>query len=156
MDKAEADSNKVAEAICNGVAVYQKDMDLGLPEFKNGSFDYVILEKTLQVLFRPMVIMEEMLRIGKSCIVSFPNFNYREVVKKLLNRERMPVTDSLPYQWYDTPNIHLFTLKDFLDWVAQHGVKIIEGYAWSDGRSRPINYLVDSKEAEELLFVLKR
>ena len=152
----EADSNKVAEAICNGVAVYQKDMDLGLPEFKNGSFDYVILEKTLQVLFRPMVIMEEMLRIGKSCIVSFPNFNYREVVKKLLNRERMPVTESLPYQWYDTPNIHLFTLKDFLDWVAQHEVKIIEGYAWSDSRSRPINYLVDSKEAEELLFVLKR
>ncbi len=152
----EADPKKVAEAICNGVAVYQKDMDLGLSEFKTKAFDYVILEKTLQVLFRPMVVMEEMLRIGKSCIVTFPNFNYREVVNRLLDTGRMPVTASLPYQWYETPNIHLFTLGDFLDWVVQHGVRIIDGFAWSEGSFRPIDFPADNSEAEELLFVLQR
>ncbi len=152
----EADPEKAAEAICSGVAVYQKDMDRGLPEFKNGAFDYVILEKTLQVLFRPMVVMEEMLRIGKSCLVTFPNFHYREVLNKLLETGRMPVTASLPYQWYETPNIHLFTLCDFLDWVDQNGVAIIDGYAWSDGTCKPLDLLADSREAEELLFVLQR
>lgn len=152
----EADPEMVAEAICNGVAVYQKDMDLGLPEFKDGAFDYVVLEKTLQVLGRPMVVMEEMLRIGKSCIVSFPNFNCREVVNGLLETGRMPVTSSLPYQWYETPNIHLFTLCDFLDWAAEHGVEIFDGYAWSEGGYRPLNLPEDSRGAEELLFVLQR
>ncbi len=152
----EADPAKVAEAICKGVPVYQKDMDRGLPEFKNGAFDYVILEKTLQVLYRPMVVMEEMLRIGKSCIVTFPNFNYREVVNKLLESGRMPVTSSLPYQWYETPNIHLFTLGDFLDWVDQHGLEVIDGYAWKGSSYRAIELPEDSREAEELLFVLQR
>ena len=152
----EADSARAAEAICNGVAVYQKDMDRGLPEFQDGSFDYVILEKTLQVLFRPMVVMEEMLRIGKSCIITFPNFNYREVVNKLLNTGRMPVTASLPYQWYETPNIHLFTLDDFLDWADQNRVEIIDGYAWRGFGYRALDLPADSREAEELLFVLQR
>jgi len=152
----EADPEKAAEAICSGVAVYQKDMDRGLPEFKNGAFDYVILEKTLQVLFRPMVVMEEMLRIGKCCIVTFPNFNYRGVVNRLLETGRMPVTASLPFQWFETPNIHLFTLRDFLDWVERHGVEIIDGYAWSGDSYRPIDFTADSREAEELLFVLQR
>lgn len=152
----EADPARVAEAICSGVDVYQKDMNQGLPEFKTRAFDYVILEKTLQVLYQPMVVMEEMLRIGKSCIVTFPNFNYRGVVDKLLETGKMPVTSSLPYQWYETPNIHLFSLLDFLDWVDEHGVEIIDGYAWSDNQSRPVMLPADNKEAEELLFVLQK
>ncbi len=152
----EADPRRVAEAICCGVDVYQKDMDRGLPEFKTGAFDYVILEKTLQVLYQPMVVMEEMLRIGKSCIVTFPNFNYREVVGTLTSTGRMPVTSSLPYQWYETPNIHLFTILDFLDWVDEHGIEIVDGYAWSNNRSWPVDLPADSREAEELLFVLQK
>lgn len=152
----EADPARVVEAICRGVDVYQKDMDLGLSEFKSGAFDYVILEKTLQVLYRPMVVLEEMLRIGKSCIVTFPNFNYRGVVDKLVETGRMPVTGALPYQWYETPNIHLFTLFDFLDWVDEHEVKIIDSYAWSDKSSRPLDLPADSRDAEEMLFVLQK
>ncbi len=151
----EADPARVSEAIQNGVAVYQKDMDQGLPEFNSKSFDYVVLEKTLQVLYRPMIVLEEMLRIGRSCIVSFPNFNYREVVEKLMRTGRMPVTASLPYQWHETPNIHLFTLNDFLDWINDHRVEIVDGYAGNGLDYRPLDLSADSREAEELFFVLR-
>ena len=151
----EADPARVSEAIQNGVAVYQKDMDQGLPEFNSKSFDYVVLEKTLQVLYRPMIVLEEMLRIGRSCIVSFPNFNYREVVEKLMRTGRMPVNASLPYQWHETPNIHLFTLNDFLDWINDHRVEIVDGYAGNGLDYRPLDLSADSREAEELFFVLR-
>lgn len=151
----EADPACAAEAIQNGVSVYQKDMDLGLPEFNSKSFDYVILEKTLQVLYRPMVVLGEMLRIGRSCIVTFPNFNYWKVVGKLFSSGRMPVTSALPYRWYETPNIHLFTLMDFMDWVNDRGVEILDGYAWNGKYERPVDLPADNSGAEELLFVLR-
>jgi methionine biosynthesis protein MetW len=151
----EADPQCVAEAIRNGVAVYQKDLDLGLTEFKDKSFDYVILEKTLQQLQHPMAVLGEILRIGSTCIVSFPNFNYRGVVEKLRQTGRMPITASLPYQWYDTPNIHLFTLNDFLDWTTRSGVTVVAGYAAENSGARPLKMPEDSAAAEELLFVLK-
>jgi methionine biosynthesis protein MetW len=152
----ESDPVCVSEAICNGVAVYQKNLDQGLPEFMSGSYDYVILEKTLQVLRSPMLVLEEMLRIGRLSIISFPNFNYHGVVQQLLQKGRMPVTASLPYQWYDTPNIHLFTLYDFLDWIEANGVEIVASYAASGPDYRPLVMPADNTEAEEMLFVLKR
>jgi methionine biosynthesis protein MetW len=152
----ETDPSSVSRAIQKGVAVYQKDLDQGLPEFKDKSFDYVILEKTLQVLHRPVPVLEEMLRIGQQCIVSFPNFSYQGVVEKLLQTGRMPVTGSLPYQWYDTPNIHLFTLYDFLDWVESHKVEVVDGFAAGSFGCRPLVMPDDSTGAEELLFLLKR
>ncbi len=102
-----------------------------------------------------MIVLEEMLRIGRSCIVSFPNFNYREVVEKLMRTGRMPVTASLPYQWHETPNIHLFTLNDFLDWINDHRVEIVDGYAGNGLDYRPLDLSADSREAEELFFVLR-
>lgn len=152
----EADHDQVSAAFQNGVDVYQGDLNRGLPEFRTKSFDYVILEKTLQVLNRPMLVLEEMLRIGDACFVSFPNFNYYGVVEKLLGTERMPVTENLPYYWYDTPNIHLFTLYDFIDWIEDHQVEIIEGYAAEGETWRHLKLPEDSKCAEELLFVLKK
>lgn len=151
----EANPEYVAEAIRNGVAIYQKDLDLGLPEFKDKSYDYVILEKTLQQLRRPMLILNEILRIGKTCIVSFPNFNYREAVEKLLQTGKMPVTGSLPYRWHDTPNIHLFTLADFMDWAYENDIIIVEGYAAEGSNIRLLQLPEDYTDAEELLFVLK-
>lgn len=152
----EADHNQVSAAFRNGVAVYQGDLDRGLPEFNSKSFDYVILEKTLQVLRMPMLVLEEMLRIGRECIVSFPNFNYKGVVGKLVQSGRMPVTASLPYQWYDTPNIHLFTLYDFIDWISDHQVEMVDGFAGGGLNYRPLVFPDDSTEAEELLFLLKQ
>lgn len=151
----EADPLYVAEAIRNGVAVYQKDLDHGLPEFKSKSYDYVILEKTLQQLQRPLPILKEILRIGNTCIVSFPNFNYRGIIDQLMQRGRMPVTASLPYKWYDTPNIHLFTLADFLDWANAGDIEIVEGYAAEGLKSRRLKMPGDITAAEELLFILK-
>jgi methionine biosynthesis protein MetW len=151
----EADPLYVAEAIRNGVAVYQKDLDYGLPEFNDKSYDYVILEKTLQQLRRPLPVLEEILRIGKTCIVSFPNFYYREVVNRLLQSGKMPVTGSLPYKWYDTPNIHLFTLADFLDWASDNAIIIVQGYAAEGANTRHLKLPDDHTAAEELLFVLQ-
>ena len=151
----EANPQYVAEAIRNGVAVYQKNIDLGLSEFKSKSFDYVILEKTLQQLHRPLLVLEEILRIGITCIVSFPNFNYKGMVEQLLRTGRMPVTSSLPFQWYDTPNIHLFTLADFMDWAGERGIVIVEGYAVENSEPRPLKIPEDNVAAEELLLVLK-
>ncbi|MBS3943259.1 MAG: methionine biosynthesis protein MetW [Dethiobacter sp.] len=150
----EADPACVSAAITNGIPVYQGDLDLGLPEFMDQSFEYVILEKTLQAVRRPMLVMQEMLRIGRNSIVSFPNFSFETVVGNLVLTKRMPVTPSLPYQWHDTPNIHLFTLLDFMDWIQQNGVGIVAAYAWSGGRHRPLRLPADSTRAEELLFVL--
>ena len=152
----EADHDQVSAAFQNGVDVYQGDLNRGLPEFRTKSFDYVILEKTLQVLSRPMLVLEEMLRIGDACFVSFPNFHYSGVVEKLLETERMPVTEALPYYWYDTPNIHLFTLYDFIDWIEDHQVEIIDGYAAAGETWRHLKLPEDSKSAEELLFLLRK
>lgn len=145
----------VAEAIYNGVAVYQKDLDCGLPEFRNQSFDYAVLEMTLQQLEEPLAALEETLRVSKYTIVSFPNFNYKRVVGRLVETGRMPVTPALPYSWHNTPNIHLFTLFDFLDWTEKRGVQIVAGYAAAAGSAfRPLELPADSSEAEELLFVI--
>lgn len=151
----ETDPLRVSEAIQNGTAVYQKDLDLGLEEFNSKSFNYVVLEKTLQVLYRPMLVLEEMLRIGQVCFISFPNFSYKGVVEKFIQTGRMPVTASLPHQWHDTPNIHLFTLYDFLDWLSDYRVEMVEGIAYDGKNVRSMVLPEDSSEAEELLFVLR-
>lgn len=150
----EADPGKVAAAVARGVPVYQGDLDHGLSWIGNKSWEYVVLEKTLQVLRRPETVLSEMLRIGRRCIVSFPNFNHRRVVDNLLRRERMPVSPALPHRWCDTPDIHPLTLYDFLDWTRQKKVTVEAGYAWSEGRRRPLALPDDSLLAEELLFVL--
>jgi len=146
---------RVADAIRSGVAVYQKDLDCGLPEFKKDSFDYAILEMTLQQLERPLAALEETLRVSRYTIVSFPNFNYQGVAGKLVETGRMPVTPALPYSWHNTPNIHLFTLYDFLDWAEQRGATVVAGYASAAGSPfRLLNLPEDSSGAEELLFVI--
>jgi methionine biosynthesis protein MetW len=151
----EADPVQVAAAITAGVPVYQSDMDLGLAEFKTGSFDYVILEKTLQTLHQPLLVLAEMLRIGRLSIVSFPNFRFQQVVDNLAATGRMPMTKALPYRWYDTPNIHLCTLYDFLDWIREQKVGLVAGYAWRGGKLNPLSLPGDGARAEELLFVLQ-
>jgi methionine biosynthesis protein MetW len=151
----EADPVQVALAVTAGIPVYQSDLDEGLAEFKNRSFDYVVLEKTLQTLHRPMAVLAEVLRIGSRSIVSFPNFSHRRVINNLTETGRMPITPALPHRWYDTPNIHLCTLFDFLDWTRVHGVEIEAGFSRVAGSLHPLKIPEDSTLAEELLFVLK-
>lgn len=151
----EKDFDQVAETIARGVPVIQSDLDEGLSGLPDHFFDYVILEKTLQAVKRPLLVLEEMLRVGSNGIVSFPNFGHSQVVFSLFSTGKMPVTKNLPYQWYDTPNIHLFTAKDFLDWAGANNVRIEKGFSWTGREIVPFNE-EESAFAEEVLFVVSR
>ncbi|MDT8364325.1 MAG: methionine biosynthesis protein MetW [Nitrosomonas sp.] len=121
----EIDARNVVTCFENGVNVIQGDLESGLSSFESGSFDYVILSQTLQAMKNTEKIILEMLRVGKEGIVSFPNFGYWRNRLQVLSG-RMPVTQGLPYQWYNTPNIHLCTLYDFETLCSQHHVNILE------------------------------
>ena len=111
----ELDRELASKAIAKGFNVIHGDAEIDLMQYSNHSFDYVILSQTLQAMMRPKDILSELLRIGSKAIVSFPNFGHWKIRFQLLISGRMPVTESLPYTWYDTPNIHFFTIKDFLN-----------------------------------------
>ena len=108
----EIDPTKLSACIARGVNAIQADVDDGLKDFATDSFDYVVLTQTLQALVRPDLALTEILRVGRRAIVTFPNFGHWRVRMQLL-AGRMPLTPSLPDEWYDTPNIHLCTVKDF-------------------------------------------
>ncbi len=149
----EKNIDRVAETISKGVPVLHTDLDEGLAGLPDGFFDYVILEKTLQAANKPLFVLEEMMRVGVFGIISFPNFGHWQVISSLLFTGKMPVTPNLPYQWHDTPNIHLFTAKDFLEWAEVNGVKIERGYSWTGSKIA----VFDEKEsalAEEVLFII--
>lgn len=141
--------------VARGVPVLQIDLDRGLKEFPDDSFDYVVLEETLQTLKRPVELLQEMLRVGKRGIVSFPNFGFWKVRLDLLLGGRMPVTKQLPYRWHDTPNIHLLCLQDFLDWVHHHRVKVAEAHVFAEGKVRAMQE-GDNLYAQQCLLVVER
>lgn len=115
----------VLACVKNGVNVIQMNLEDGLSVFENHSFDFVILSRTLQAMHHGDRILEEMLRVGRQGIVSFPNFGYWRHRLQILNGN-MPVSDDLPYAWYDTPNVHLCTLDDFETLCRDKGIRIIE------------------------------
>jgi methionine biosynthesis protein MetW len=151
----ELEPEAVFQCVGRGVPVFQADLDDGLKCFPNNLFDYVILEETLQTLHRPVDVLHDMLRVGKQGIVSFPNFAYWRVRLDLGLRGRMPVTEYLPHRWYDTPNIHLFSLQDFFDWAEQNRVKITKGYVLVEGTIRSLQP-GDNLYAEEVLLILQK
>ena len=107
------------------VSVQHGDLDEGLANYPDRSVDYVISTNTIQVLHKPMVLIREMARVGKRCIVSFPNFAHWRVRSQLLLKGRMPKTLKLPYEWYETLNIHLTTIRDFRDFCRKAGLKVV-------------------------------
>lgn len=121
----EIDDGNVLGCLRNGINVIQNDLESGLSSFASDSFDYVILSQTLQAMKHIEEIILEMLRVGREGIVSFPNFGYWKNRMQVINGH-MPVSDSLPYHWYDTPNIHLCTLGDFEELCRQCNAKILE------------------------------
>lgn len=151
----EQDENGVFACVARDVPVLKINLDEGLKGFVDDSFDYVVLEETLQTLVKPTAVLQEMLRVGKRGIVSFPNFAFWKVRLDLFLRGRMPVTEQLPYRWYDTPNIHLMTLQDFLDWVEQNRVKVAEAHVFAEGGIRPMQD-GDNLYAEQCLLVVER
>jgi methionine biosynthesis protein MetW len=115
----------IAACISNGVNVIQNDLESGLSDFENNSFDFVMLSQTLQATRHTEPLIQEMLRVGREGIVSFPNFGYWKNRLNILFGN-MPVSKVLPYQWYDTPNVHLCTLHDFETFCQDHQVAVIE------------------------------
>ena len=129
----EIDDAKVLAAIANGISVIQGDLEGGLTGFRDRAFEHVILSQTLQAMRHTEAIVLEMLRVGREAVVSFPNFGYWKHRADILNG-RMPVSDRLPYQWYDTPNIHLCTIADFDEFCARRDIIIRERKVFDEGR----------------------
>lgn len=127
----EIDDDGILACVKNGVNVIQGDLERGLSGFADGSFDYVILSQTLQAVRSSDRVVREMLRVGREGIVTFPNFGYWRNRLQVV-RGNMPVSDNLPYQWFDTPNIHLCTTTDFENFCRDHGVRILERIVMSD------------------------
>ena len=114
----------VNECVAKGLAVIQGDADTDLADYPNDAFDYVVLSQTLQATRQPRIVLEHMLRIGRHAVVSFPNFGHWRIRLLLLFGGRMPQTGNLPDTWYDTPNIHFCTIKDFRELCAAVGIKM--------------------------------
>ena len=120
----ELSQSGVNAGVRHGLSVIQGDADRDLEAFPNGAFDVVVLSQTLQATRQPRLVLEELLRIGKRAIVSFPNFGFWRVRLSLFFRGRMPVTEILDHSWYDTPNIHLCTIRDFVVLCDEVGTRI--------------------------------
>ncbi len=141
------------------LSVIQGDADTDLKDYPSASFDYVILSQTLQAVFEPRTVMQELVRIGRRAIVSFPNFGVWHIRLRLLALGRMPVTDSLEHAWYETPNIHLCTIDDFVELCEDIGVTIEHGMVLdAQGRPRALRApgWLANLFGEQGLFVLRK
>ena len=143
----EIDKSDVLAAIRNGISVIQSNLEDGLRDFADQSFDHVVLSRTLQTVRHTEGILREMLRVGREAVVSFPNFAYWKNLRSVLDG-RMPVSEDLPYQWYDSPNVRFFTLLDFEALCAQMGLIIRERHVLDEGGN-----MVDNDDERELNFL---
>jgi methionine biosynthesis protein MetW len=149
----------VNASVAKGLAVIQGDADTDLADYPDGAFDYVILSQTLQATYRPREVLEHMLRIGRHAVVSFPNFGHWKIRLKLMFGGRMPRTENLPDTWYDTPNIHFCTIKDFRDLSLALGARMEKAVALNAwGRPLRLNapWWFWNLFGEQAVFVLSR
>ena len=145
----------VRACIAKGLTVMQGDIDKGLRDYPDGSFDYVVLNQTLQAVKKPDVVLSEMLRVGKKGIVGFPNFAYWKMRAYLFTFGRMPKTEFLPFEWYDTPNIHFCSVLDFTEYCAKNGVTIEKTvYLSTDRGGRVLRGVRPNLFAENAVFLL--
>ncbi|MBP8029862.1 MAG: methionine biosynthesis protein MetW [Pseudomonadales bacterium] len=130
----EIDPENITRCVEKRVNVIEQDLDEGLKNFDDGSFDTVVMSQTLQAVRYPHLVLDEMLRVGRECVVSFPNFGYWRCRVYLGMRGHMPVSKFLPYTWYDTPNIHFCTIDDFEDFCREKNIRIINRRYVTAGR----------------------
>jgi methionine biosynthesis protein MetW len=145
------------EATCRcvsvGLSVFQQDIDTGLTEFGDNSFDYVVLNQTLQQVKKPDSALQEALRVGRQVIVGFPNFCHISSRLQIFLRGRVPVTASLPFEWYDTPNLHFLSIADFVEYCRKRRVQVNDSaFTANNKRVRILPNLL----AETGLFLLSR
>ena len=135
----EISKNKVQTCVSKGLTVIEGDAEFDLKQFPNKSFDYVVLGQTLQAFINPELVIKELLRVGDKAIVTIPNFGHWKVRLNLLIQGTMPVTKTLPNNWYNTPNIHMCTIKDFFKFSEIMNFKIFQSLALMNNNVSIIN-----------------
>jgi methionine biosynthesis protein MetW len=155
----ELSSEGVNACVSAGLSVIQGDADTDLGNYPDNAFDFVVLGQTLQAMRAPREVLENLIRIGRRAIVSFPNFAYWRLRWYLLKRGRMPVSETLSYQWYDTPNIHFCTIRDFVVLCEEMGITIERSLALdSKGTERHIGWALFAANllGEQAVFLLRK
>ena len=135
----EISKEKVQECIAKGLTVIEGNAEKDLKQFPDKSFDYVVLSQTLQAFLNPELVLNELLRVGKKAIITIPNFGYWKVRLHLLLKGTMPITKTLPDEWYNTPNLHMCTIKDFVHFVKSRNIKIFKSIALNKLNASLIN-----------------
>ena len=149
----EIDEKAIHECVAQGLNVFQQDIDTGLSEYTDHSFDFVILSQTMQQVRKLDLVITEALRVGRKVIASFPNFVYYRARFQIFFRGKVPVTPALPYTWYDTPNLHFLGISDFVDYCKEREIRI-EDRAFIRGNSRV--RILPNLLAETGIFLLSR
>ena len=134
----EISKNNVQKCIGKGLTVIEGDAEKDLSQFPDGSFDFVILSQTLQAFLNPEKVISELLRVGKKAIVTIPNFGYWKVRLHLLTQGTMPITRTLPDEWYNTPNIHMCSIKDFFNFCEDRKINLYKSIALQNLKSSEI------------------
>ncbi len=130
----EIDEEAVYKCVEKGLSVFHGDIDSGLAEYPDNAFDYVVLNQSMQQVKRADFVIQEALRVGRKLIVGFPNFASIKARSRLFFKGKTPITESLPYHWYDTPNLHFLTISDFKDYCKDKNIKILQEYHLGEKR----------------------
>ncbi len=149
----EIDEEAIYKCVARGLSVFHGDIDSGLKEYPDDSFDYVILNQAMQQAKKADFVITEALRVGKKLIIGFPNFGHINARVSLFFRGKTPVTPSLPYRWYNTPNLHFLTISDFKSYCADRKIKILESRYLSGNR---IVYIWPNLFATDAIFEMTK
>ena len=154
----EISKDNVQKCLSKGLTVIEGDAEKDLLQFPNGSFDFVILSQTLQAFLKPEIVIKELLRVGKKAIVTIPNFGFWKVRLHLLIKGTMPITKNLPDEWYNTPNLHTCTIKDFYNFCENRKIKLGKSSALHNEKISSINKLnlnIKNLSAELGIFLIE-
>ena len=155
----EISKDRVQECIAKGLTVIEGNAEKDLKQFPNNSFDYAVLSQTLQAFLNPELVINELLRVGKKAIVTIPNFGYWKVRLHLLFKGTMPITKNLPDEWYNTPNLHMCTIKDFHNFCHNREIKLDKILALHNSKQSSINDInlnIKNLSAELGIFLIER
>ena len=155
----EISKDNVQKCLSKGLAVIEGDAEKDLLQFPDSSFDFVILSQTLQAFLSPEIVIKELLRVGKKAIVTIPNFGFWKVRLHLLFKGTMPITKNLPNEWYNTPNLHVCTIKDFYNFCENREIKLDKSLVLQNEKISSINEFnlnVKNLSAELGIFLIER
>lgn len=152
----EIDEQAIYKCVELGLSVSHQDIDNGLSEYNNESFDYVILNQSIQQVKKPDVVLKESLRVGKEVIIGFPNFANFKARFQIFFKGKTPVTPSLPYEWYETPNLHFLSISDFIDYCQKQDIRIKRRAFFCNDRMTGMTNILPNLLAQNGLFLISK